>query len=238
MAGGPVGHPGADTGPSCPESVCWGPAPSWWDTGPQAGAQGTREVMPAAGEALRRVLGTGHMEPGGGQDRAKTGPDAEPSSEAHRPGDGAQQLSSWAHRKGSPAWSARGRSQHGCQTLEGRKPPLEQEARALPAQGAVWQAAGGAEAGDEGRWLRIFLREGEPQGEGKRQESGWVKINTHTQTHSGKGHGAHSGDCEPEPRSVNPGRPAGTGDSSGHRDDSSACAAGGENESAMSGQSP
>ena len=193
------------------------PAPSWWDTGPRAEAQGTWEVMPAAGEAPteapRRVLGTGHMEPGGGQDRAKMGPDAEPSLEAHRPGDGAQQLSSWSRRKGSPAWSARGRSQHGCQALEGRKAPLKQETSALPARGAMWQTAGGAEPGEEGRRLRIFLREGQPPGEGKRQESGWVKINTNTQAHSGKGHGAHSGDCEPEPRSVNPGRPAGTGDS-------------------------
>lgn len=154
-------------------------------------------------------LEEGTWTPEARQDRARAGPDAELWAEANRPGDGARQLSSRSRRKGSPAQSARGRSRHKCQTLEGRKPPLKPEASAPARTRGHVAAAGGAEAGEERRRFRMFLREGDPQGEGENQESGWMKINTNTHGPSGKGHGARSGDCEMNTGvSVNPGRAA------------------------------
>lgn len=144
-----------------------------------------------------------------GRGRAQAGPDAEPWAEVNCPGDGARRLSSRSHKKGSPALGTRGCSRHRYQTLEGRKPPLKPEASAPARTRGHVAVAGGAEAGEKGRRFRKFLREGEPQGEGENRESGWVKTNMNTQGPSGKGRGAHSGDCEMNTGvGVNPGRAA------------------------------
>ena len=115
----------------------------------------------------RGSMEEGTWTPEAGQDRARAAPDAELWAEANRPGDGARQLSSQSRRKGSPAQSARGRSRHKCQTLEGRKPPLKPEASAPARTRGHVAAAGGAEAGEERRRFRMFLREGDPQGSDK-----------------------------------------------------------------------
>lgn len=79
----------------------------------------------------------------------------------------------------------------------------------------------------------MFLREGDPQGEGENQESGWMKTNTNTGPLGQRTRGSsrrlrneHGSECESwEGRSPTIGTTA-----------VSACTAGGENETTVSSQ--